>query len=195
MRKELGNKYGLITITEEQSNGKVLGKCDCGTIRYFNLRDLRREKTKGCGCLKNTPELREQSSLRAKKLRELGILNTKGDWRNEEQKENSKFLYILKSINNKNRKENINITIETLKETWIRQNGICPYSKIKLLLPTHSDHLTNEDPWLVASIDRINSTLPYSSNNIQFVSRTINYAKGNLSHEDMIRFLEFIKKS
>ena len=43
------------------------------------------------------------------------------------------------------------------------------------------------------SIDRIDSSKPYTKDNIQFVSRNINYAKHSLSHEQMLEFLKMIK--
>lgn len=46
----IGNKYGLISVIadakrEENSNcRRVLGKCDCGTVKTFRLSQLKRSK-------------------------------------------------------------------------------------------------------------------------------------------------------
>jgi len=101
------------------------------------------------------------------------------------------FRYLLKCISNKNRKPNL-LSLVDLKEQWESQDGICPYSKIKLLLPTHSNHLKVKT-YLYASVDRIDSALPYQKGNVQFVSRNINYAKGELSHDEFIEFLSHLK--
>ena len=47
----------------------------------------------------------------------------------------------------------------------------------------------------MASIDRINSSEGYVKGNIQYVSRNINYAKGILTHQQMLDFINLIKKS
>lgn len=54
----IGNKYGLITVIgdakrEENSNcRRVIGKCDCGTVKTFRLSQLKRSKVANCGCYK-----------------------------------------------------------------------------------------------------------------------------------------------
>ena len=47
----------------------------------------------------------------------------------------------------------------------------------------------------MASIDRINSSKGYVRGNIQYVSRNINYAKGILTHQQMLDFISLIRKS
>lgn len=46
----------------------------------------------------------------------------------------------------------------------------------------------------MASVDRIDSSKGYEKDNIQYVSRNINYAKGILSHQQMLDFINLIKK-
>lgn len=84
-----------------------------------------------------------------------------------------------------------NLTIEDLKEIWDKQNGICVYSKVKLNLPKYSE---KNDPLFTASLDRINSNLPYEKNNVQFVSIIINYMKNQMSHEQTLDFCKTIAK-
>ena len=43
-----------------------------------------------------------------------------------------------------------------------------------------------------ASLDRIDSSLPYEVGNIQFVSRTLNYAKNSMSHDEFEEFLDLL---
>jgi hypothetical protein len=103
---------------------------------------------------------------------------------------------MLKCINNKNRiNKKRNISLEDLKQVWNNQNGLCSYTKIPLILVTHTNPRKDVPMWHLASVDRIDSSKGYDKDNIQFVSRTINYAKNNMSHEDMIKFLQFIKNN
>jgi hypothetical protein len=76
----IGKKFQYLTVLEKLPNSKVMCKCDCGTVRSFNLRDIKRGKTKGCGCRRNTPELRVLAKQRALKLQNDGILNRGGDY-------------------------------------------------------------------------------------------------------------------
>jgi len=190
MNKEnfVGKKFEYLTILEHLPDRKVLCKCDCGTVRSFNLRDIKRKRTKGCGCRRNTPELKELARKRACLLVKKGILNGGGDVHSKEYRE---FKYCFKNINRKERKECL-IKIEDLKDIWEKQNGYCPYSNIKLVLPTHSN-IRPDAPYKVASVDRIDSSKPYTKDNIQFVSRTINYAKNSMSHQDMCKFIDILR--
>jgi hypothetical protein len=43
-----------------------------------------------------------------------------------------------------------------------------------------------------ASLDRIDSSKGYIKGNIQFISITCNYAKSDMSHEEMLTFCETI---
>jgi len=188
-KKDLvGKKFEYLTILEILPNDKVVCECDCGTVRAFNWRDIKRGKTKGCGCRRNTPELKERARERARLMVKNGIFNGGGDMHS---KKNREFKYCFKNINRKNRKECL-VSIEDLKDVWNKQNGYCAYSNLKLVLPTHSD-ICPDVPYKVASVDRIDSSKPYTKDNIQFVSRTINYAKNSMPHQEMCKFIDILK--
>jgi hypothetical protein len=184
----IGQKINSMKILEIISNKIVKCECECGKIKECNYQDLKRNRIKGCGCKRNTPELNKLSKIRAYKLLESGVLNKGGDFH---PKENREFKYLFRMIkNNSNRKESF-LVIEDLKEVWHKQNGTCPYTKIKLKLPTNSN--PNPDiSYNMASVDRIDSSKPYTKENIQFVSRNINYAKNTMSHEETLNFIKII---
>ena len=96
------------------------------------------------------------------------------------------FRYTLR--NAKKRFKEFDLDLEYLKKVWEDQNGICPYSKIKLILPEYEKTL-KEDPQHRASLDRIDSSKGYVKGNIQFVSTSINYLKGEMSHEEITNFI------
>lgn len=186
----VGKKINRLTILEHVSYRRVKVQCDCGKEKECDFYDLKRDKIKSCGCAKNTPELRELARQRAFKLIESGALNKGGDFHSLENRE---FKYLFKCLKNKNRKL-ADISLEDLKACWEKQNGKCVYTNTSLILPTHKNNNPDAPSWKIASIDRINSNEGYIKNNIQFVSRTINYAKHIMSHDDMIDFINFIKK-
>ena len=84
----------------------------------------------------------------------------------------------------KRRFKDYDITKENLKELWDKQNGICPYSGLKMTL--EFGYMNS------ASLDRIDSSKGYMKNNIQFVVLPINYLKNSYSDLDVKRFLKSI---
>lgn len=83
------------------------------------------------------------------------------------------------------------LTIDYLVEQWELQKGRCPYSGVKLI---HADVYRNKKHNLteIASLDRINSEYGYIKGNVQFVSAVCNFAKRNMSHEEMLEFCKII---
>jgi hypothetical protein len=94
----------------------------------------------------------------------------------------------------KRRNKNFNITLEDLLEQWQKQDGICPYTNLKLIHPNWKRE-KNSEPYTVASLDRIDSNKGYIIGNIQFISMTANFAKSNMTHEQMVNFCKIISKA
>jgi hypothetical protein len=92
----------------------------------------------------------------------------------------------------RNRDKVYDITVEYLKEIWDNQNGICPYTGIKLILKDFSNKKI--DPLFLASVDRIDSNKGYVKENIQWVSAPINYLKSNLTHFQVIEMCRKIQE-
>jgi hypothetical protein len=65
------------------------------------------------------------------------------------------------------------ITVEDLKQIWDAQRGLCPYTGWKLKLRS------KEKVPILASVDRIDSSLGYVKTNVQFVSLIAQYAKND----------------
>ena len=87
----------------------------------------------------------------------------------------------------KKRNKYHNITLEDLLEQWLLQDGTCIYSGVKLKHPKNGDSIMT-----TASLDRIGSNKGYIKGNIQFISIACNYAKSNMTHEDMLTFCKLI---
>jgi len=86
------------------------------------------------------------------------------------------------------KKKNIafNLSIDYLKNLWIKQNGFCELSGIKMLMP-----YDNNDFDLVGSIDRIEFDKGYVKGNVRFILNCINTFKGQKNDE----FVYFITES
>lgn len=108
--------------------------------------------------------------------------------------EYSQFREHLRRIRRRNKY--YNITLEDLKKAWDLQEGICPYTKIKLENPGWDWYKVKDKipKYRLASIDRIDPELGYVKGNIQFVSMLINFAKSDLTDKEMHEFLQIIRE-
>ena len=89
------------------------------------------------------------------------------------------------------KKENpaTDVTTEYLKEIF---NNKCAYTNIPIKLRTLTETIIN--PVNTASIDRIDSKLPYIKGNIQFVSLSVNYAKNRYDEKYIFQLINDIKQ-
>ena len=92
----------------------------------------------------------------------------------------------------RNRKKMGDLTLNDLKEQWEKQNGFCPYSGVKLQLPSISRKKKEINIINLASLDRTNSTKLYEKGNVIFVSTPINYMKNTISEDETIGFCKKI---
>lgn len=76
----------------------------------------------------------------------------------------------------------VSITMDDLIIQWTKQNGLCAYTGVPLVLMNRDKTKTES----TASIDRIDSNLGYHKDNIHWVHKQINFMKLNLTHEDFI---------
>lgn len=83
------------------------------------------------------------------------------------------------------------LSLEDLKVLWDRQAGKCAYTGIALI---HNSG-AKQDKRFLASLDRIDSALPYQAGNVQFVSAAINFAKSDMSHEHFVEFISLIRRT
>ena len=101
--------------------------------------------------------------------------------------QHSPFRYYIRKA--KSRKKLVNLTFDDLECIWEKQSGKCAYTGIELMLNSGS----RQDIRFLASLDRIDSSLPYQLGNVHFVSTAINFAKNDMSHEHFIEFLALIR--
>ena len=108
---------------------------------------------------------------------------------NNKRDEYTPFRYSLRCA--RTRFQEVNITLDDLKELWEKQRGICPDTGFRLILPENSN-VSHIDFFHRASLDRIDSTKGYVKGNIQFISTPINLMKQSQSDEAVKRFLKEI---
>jgi len=105
------------------------------------------------------------------------------------------FLARSKTRSNRlGRKIDSEITVEDLKNQWRKQSGICPYTGWQMLLPKNASGWNGEKSIKRASVDRIDSSKPYTPDNIHFVCLIANYAKNSFTEKELIDFCEAVAK-
>lgn len=102
----------------------------------------------------------------------------------------SLFRYHLRNI--RNRDKEFDVDLEYLKELWGKQNGICPFTGVKLILNGYTK--IHKDPRFAASLDRIDSDKGYVKGNVRWVSRSINLMKQQMTDENVFEFLKIISE-
>ena len=80
------------------------------------------------------------------------------------------------------------LTIKDMEEQYLKQDGICAISGIKLNICASRDKAKES----TASLDRIDSNKPYTKDNIQWVHKKIQQMKWNLKQEDFIQWCQII---
>ena len=110
----------------------------------------------------------------------------------EEQKIKSSMRDFAKRVRARKAKFVEELDLDKLVEIWNSQNGKCKFTNVDLVLQHQPEYKTISNNYK-ASIDRIDSSKPYSIDNIQFVSLTANTLKGNMLDEEVFEFFEIIR--
>jgi hypothetical protein len=85
------------------------------------------------------------------------------------------------------------LTLDDVRNQFLAQNGLCAYTNLPLILQEVT-YLHYHHP-RAASLDRIDCNKPYQKGNVQFVCRSINYAKSSFSDAEFKAFLEEMVQS
>jgi hypothetical protein len=178
------------TNKKEYQRPQIVVKCDnpdCGRTFYKDGSEVRRNAKRGSG---NYCQQSCSSKVSVKKL--LNSANH-GKGKNIGYVKTDKYTGLREHYRRaKYRNREFDLTLEDLLEQWDKQDGICPYTGVKLI---HPIRLKDEGLTYMASLDRIDSNLGYIKNNIQFISAAANLAKNNMTHEQMIEFCKTIAKN
>lgn len=178
-------------IKKKYQRPQIEVKCDnpdCGKTFKKDGSEVRRNIKRGAG---NYCSLSCSSKLSVNKLLNSG---KQGESKNVGYVKVDKYTGLrehLRRVKNRARDNNreYNITLDDLLNQWNNQDGICPYTGVKLI---HPNKIKDEGLIYMASLDRIDSAKGYVIGNIQFISAAANLAKNNMTHEQMIEFCKII---
>lgn len=110
----------------------------------------------------------------------------------------SYFRYYLRKAKSRNEGSNTDLDLTYLSNLWEQQRGKCVYCGVELTLILYKNQRTNvscSDIRFMASLDRIDSSRGYMKGNVQFVSASMNYAKGTLTDAQFREFIEMIRRT
>jgi hypothetical protein len=124
-------------------------------------------------------------------LKTANPLETRGQFVKEINRPINVFLVYLKRTRDR-RKLETDVTEEYLRELWNKQQGICPYSKVRMIL---TDNKGLKDPIYTASLDRKDSAIGYMKGNVQFISIAMNRLKHTMTHEQTLQIIEILKNN
>ena len=98
----------------------------------------------------------------------------------------SRFNSLLKSAKYRN-KFALFIDVEFLKTLWVKQNGLCAYTKLPLVTKAHQLN--------TVSIDRIDSDVDYVESNVQLVCKAVNKMKQEYSEFHFLHLCHLVAQN
>jgi hypothetical protein len=91
--------------------------------------------------------------------------------------------YYLAKAGARVKKLEFNLTLPFLKGLWEKQNGLCPYSGLKMELPSKLRDTASSPKQ--ASIDRIDPKKGYTQDNVEYVMLFVNLGKNGFAREQI----------
>lgn len=180
MQIKVGTIVGNWKVTSEKYKKDNLWwndcECICGKTKAIKTWWLNNNKSKGCGCT-----------------------NTKGRFKSQAIGDLSASYY--NSFKSSRRKKGINFSDEVsmgyLWELFLQQEGKCAVSGVDIILnrrysEQHKGRVT--DVIQTASLDRIDNSLGYTTDNVQWVHKDINYMRGGMSVRSFVSFCREVVK-
>jgi len=178
-----GKVFGRLTAIKIKEHRPWKGAlweciCECGNKKDVLATKLYRGNVKSCGCLRV-----ETAITNGKKVR---IASSSGKWKGFGDLPMKKFNgYKLGA-----EKRNLEFSI-TIEQAWVKfldQNSKCAITGLPLSFGKTSRNSKEN----TASLDRIDSSIGYTIENIHWVHKNINRMKGTLPMEEFVDWCRLI---
>jgi hypothetical protein len=163
-KKRTDKRFGKWTVIQRTTEKKSysLCRCDCGVEKLIYRSNLTSGKSTMCRSCKDSMRPANWAG---------GDIIPMRYWQN------------LKRSNERRKNPfDFNISIEDAERLFISQDGKCSITK----LPLSFGRIGSND--MTASLDRINNSLGYFIDNVQWVHKVINRMKGSMEDELFIKF-------
>lgn len=174
----VGEKFHMLTVIKKLGSKGDKGKqsifwlcqCECGNFKELPTKSLTRKEYKSCGCWMKTKEYSRSNHCWN------GYKDIHGKW----------WGNIKRGA--KKRGHKFDIDIEYAWEIYEKQNKKCAISGIDISFANSAKTFPNT----TASIDRIDSSVGYVKNNIQWVHKEVNLMKQGLSMDEFLNWIKII---
>lgn len=80
------------------------------------------------------------------------------------------------------------LTLQHLLDLWVKQDGICPLTGWKMVLPENTSGWADSTQPKNASLDRIDCSKGYDPGNLRFVCLMANHARNKFTDEQVFAF-------
>jgi hypothetical protein len=180
---KIGTRFGFLVVIKRWKEKKKNGKnenvcecqCDCGNVVIRNGTTLRNGHTKSCGCWQRRRNNRHHA------------------WNGYGEISSSLWTGIKRAANyERSRLLEFSITIEQGWDLFLKQERRCALTGIELRFPEVRRRKQCPESYGTASLDRINSNLPYTLENVQWVHKDINLMKMALPQDVFINWCKII---
>jgi hypothetical protein len=185
-RNLFGQKFGKLTVLSysgrrkpnNKCEGSWLCQCECGKQTIVNTYNLINGHTKSCGCSKHRT-----------------AYNNKG------YGEISGLYWCHLQAGAKSRNINMYITKEEAWELFIQQNRKCALTGVELTHDKYMGKLGAQKLNIIlknnllrgnASLDRIDSSKPYTKDNCQWIDKHLQKLKNNLPEPKFIQLCKLV---
>lgn len=184
VQKRFKNKNLELVSEYKNSREPVIVKCFCGKEKEIPLVLVTRTKHGiiSCGCARHKPSPNWTGY---------------GDISGTYWKNIIRGAKKSKSMWGRHRDIKFQITIEQAWNKYVQQNKKCALTGIDIKFCRSYSNISKNDKDFeqTASLDRIDSSKDYTSNNIQWIHKTINRMKMDLDEHDFIKWCELIVKN
>ena len=187
----IGKKYDQLEIIGEakskidnskKNNTYVVVKCLCGTIFNKKLSEI----------------IRTSKSLTGRHVNRCKKCFYKNSRKSGNFLPNHWFNNVIQ--NAKSRGLEVSITIFDCEDLWIKQKGICALSGLEITQPARIRYRGEDGKEKIkyegtASLDRIDSSLGYTLDNVQWIDKRVNVMKMDMTDSYFIYMCELIYKN
>lgn len=178
MNSLIGQSFKFLTVESKDDSirktknraARWICKCVCGNKISARTDTLKQGKKKSCGCQKSRPS-------------NSGNKNYK--WSGYEEISGAIWNSIKDSATSRNLE--FSISIEQAWQLFIKQGKRCAITSVDIFFGKNSKR--------TASLDRIDSSLGYTIDNVQWVHKEINRMKWNMNQKDFINWCKLVSNS
>lgn len=156
--------------------------CECGSPFLKEKREYNRQVKVG-----RTQFLCSRACVGTHTNKTRSAYNTSKLWVGSQPDEFTQFRWFLLRARQHAKHDPTDVDLPYLRGLWVSQDGTCPFTGWRMLLPATSEGFTSSAP-NNASLDRIDGTRGYVRGNVRFVCLMANLARQKFTDNQLRQF-------